>query len=105
MGELNDRRQDLVPVALIAETGDEASIDLDSIDRERGQVAERRVAGSEVVQGKFTPISLSSSRTTMARSSSLTNTRSVTSSVISPGSAEGDSSTEATVAAKPADMN
>lgn len=41
----NDRRA----IRLIAELADEALIDLDLVEREAAQVAERRVAGSEIV--------------------------------------------------------
>ena len=41
----NDRRA----IGLFAELADEALIDLDLVEREAAQVAERRVAGSEIV--------------------------------------------------------
>ena len=37
--------------ALVIEVGDKAAIDLDFVERELAQIAERRVAASEIIQG------------------------------------------------------
>ena len=52
-GEVDDRRDQgrcrRAPVKLV----DEAPVDLDGVDRERSEVAERRVPGAEVVDGEL----------------------------------------------------
>ena len=55
MGEADDGADDRVtlPAALVVvEPSDERLVDLDRVDREAGQVRQRRVAGPEVVEGE-----------------------------------------------------
>ena len=50
--EVDDRPHDRHVLALAAEAGDEAAVDLDLVDRQALQVGQRRVARAEVVHGQ-----------------------------------------------------
>src|SRR5207244_10754455 len=52
LAELEDGAHDLAAVALARHAVDERAVDLERIDGQRRQVAQRRIAGAEVVDGK-----------------------------------------------------
>lgn len=52
VGHGDHRRSDLHVVLAVRNVLDEAAVDLDDIDREFLQVAQRRVAGPEIIHGK-----------------------------------------------------